>query len=227
MSPARDISDGTGATTKQDLTHDDQRPSKAKEVPTLEVPDDTIPITDEKHQPTSKSVSSDHHLQFSDKATHGAPSDTENPRSENLVSSVNKLDSLDDPAGTKSSSEATSRDAESTSSGKTSLIPISANSISSTDRDYAHGNTPASRGDSSQDDGKSEDISTSRLLKRKIAPTPTTEQLPKTHGTQHISKKMKSSNGLRPRAPRSILDLRQASRGPRQAQPQLKAMLRR
>ena len=51
MSSARDTSDGTGSTTKKDLTHADQQPSKAKKMPTLEVPDDMASITDEKHLP--------------------------------------------------------------------------------------------------------------------------------------------------------------------------------
>lgn len=47
MSPARDISDGSGATTKKKLTHADQQPSKAKKMPDLEVPDDLISIKNE------------------------------------------------------------------------------------------------------------------------------------------------------------------------------------
>jgi hypothetical protein len=205
MPPPRDMSDGTGASPKKDLTHADQQPSKAKKMPTLEVLDDIASITDEKHRPKSTSVSSHDHSQFLDKATDGTPPDSDSPRSEDSFSSANKLATLDNPVGTRSSSEATSHDAESTSSGKTSLISTNANDISSTDGDRAHGSTSASLGANLQNDSKSDSISTSRPLKRKIAPTPpTTGTLPEAQGMQQSSKKMKpSTNSPSPTATES------------------------
>ncbi|GAB7326949.1 hypothetical protein MBLNU13_g10907t2 [Cladosporium sp. NU13] len=89
MSPARDISDGSGATTKKKLTHADQQPSKAKKMPDLE--------------PTS--TPSAKRSDLVDKATDGTPLELDSPHSEGLVSPANKLGSLDNSAGTSSSSE--------------------------------------------------------------------------------------------------------------------------
>ena len=191
MWAARDISDGTDATPKKDLTNADQPPFEAKQSPALKTPDDIALTADEKHLPMSTSVSSDGRTHFPDKATDGAPSYPDSPPSEVLVSSAIQLDSLHDPAGTRVSPEVTSHDAESTSSGKTSLIPTSANGISSTDGNHAHGSTSASPGDNSQPDVKSDDTSTSRSLKRKLA-TPIAGQPPKAQGMQQSSKRMKS-----------------------------------
>lgn len=190
MSPARDTADGTGATTNKDVKHADPRSSKAKKIPTLEAPDDITSITNEKHQPISTPVSSVERSDLVDKATDGTPPDPDSPSSGNLLSSTNKRDSLDDPAGTRPSPQLTSHDAESTSSGKTSLIPTNANDISSTDGSSAYGSAAVSLEDNSKADAESHGTSTSRMLKRKLA-APTDEQLPEAQSLQQSSKKMK------------------------------------
>ena len=193
MSAARDIADDTGATTKKNLPHADRQPSKAKQSPILESPDDIASITDQKQLSTSTSISSENHSRFPDKATDGASPDPDSPRSQDLVSSANEIDSLDDPAGTRSLPEVTSHDGLSTSSGKTPLISTDVNEISTTNGDYAHGSNAASLGDNSQADRESDGTATSRPLKRKIATPSTDGKLPIAPDMQQSSKKAKYS----------------------------------
>ena len=159
------------------------------------MPDDLSSVTNEKHLPASTSTSSVDHTHLPDKATDGAPLDSKSLRSEDIVSSANKLGSLDKPAGTRPSPEVTSRDGQSTSPGKTSLVPTNANDISSTNRDNAHGSNTVSLGDNSQAVGEPDDTSDtskSRPLKRKLA-TSTDAKLPETQGMLQGSKKKKPS----------------------------------
>jgi hypothetical protein len=167
MSSARDTSDGTGSTTKKDLTHADQQPSKAKKMPTLEVPDDMASITDEKHLPKSTAVSSDGHIDLPDKATDGTSSDSDRPRSEDFVSSANGLGSLNNSAGTSLLPEEHSQAGKSISSARTSQTSGKAKNPSFLNGHHLHGGAASSLANNVQGGAEFNDTSILGSRKRK------------------------------------------------------------
>lgn len=113
MSAARENADDTGANTKKDLPRANQQPPKATNTPNLEVPDDLSPIRNEKHLPPSTPTSSAERSKSVDKATNITTPVPDSPRSEDSVSPVNKLGSLNKFAGTSLSSEGNSQSGKS------------------------------------------------------------------------------------------------------------------
>lgn len=149
MSPAGDISDGTGATTRAD-----QQPSKAKSTLTREMPRDLTSIAEDKRLPPSTTISSVERSNLSDKATDCTPSDAKSSRGEASIPSANELGSLDNSAGTSLPPEEHPQGGRSISSGETSSTSNKAKYRGFSGWHHLHDSTAFSMGNNVQGDVK-------------------------------------------------------------------------
>jgi hypothetical protein len=175
-SPARDSrdnTDDTGATMEQNLAHGDHQPSKAKQTPTLEMPEDLTSTAYEGHEHASTSASPVEAAHLVDKAIDGTTLEAERSRSRASFSAVNELESFDDAHGTSSSPEVNTHAEKQISLGKMPLVRALSEHTSSTGGDHMHGGTAISSADRPQGNVISDDNSTSRSRKRKVATAPT------------------------------------------------------
>jgi hypothetical protein len=144
MSPVRDDVDNTGATPQRDVAHSDHPTSKAKQMPTLEVPDDLALTTDEKHLLESTPVPSVKCTGLDCQVTDYTHTDTEHPRDAALVSSANGLDHLDNVHGITYLLEVNAHGEKSISPEKDSVIPGSVNDTSSLHQRHMYGGATVS-----------------------------------------------------------------------------------